>query len=75
MCSKKNLSISRKTSKEDIVNFSLTELDNDLKDKQVVLHLENIYHLAGHLRQTPCLQNLLSLTEGNSSLLTLSEIN
>ena len=54
MCSKKNPSILRKTSKEDIVNFSLTELDNESKYKQVVLHLENIRHLALHRRQKPC---------------------
>ena len=54
MCPKKNPSILRKTREEDIVNFSLTELDNKLKDKLVILHLENIYHLAGHRRQTPC---------------------
>ena len=33
MCSKKNPSILRQTSTEDIVNISLTELDNELKDK------------------------------------------
>ena len=32
MCSKKNPGILRKTSK-DIVNFTLTELDNELKNK------------------------------------------
>ena len=69
ICSpKRNPSILRKTSKEDIVNFSLTELDNQLKDKQVVLHLENVRHLASHRRQTPGLQNLLSLPEANYSL-------
>ena len=46
MCSKKNPSTLRKTSEEDIVNFSLTELDNELKDKQVVLHLVNIHCIA-----------------------------
>ena len=75
MCSKKIPSILRKTSQEDTVNLSLTEFDNDLKDKQIVLHLENIHHLALHLRQTPGLQKLLSLPEANSSILTLSEIN
>ena len=50
MCSKKNPRILRKTSKKDIVNFSLAELDNELKDKQVILHLENIHHLASHPR-------------------------
>ena len=43
MCSKKNPNVLRKTCKENIVNFSLTELDNELKDKLVMLHLENIH--------------------------------
>ena len=50
MCSKKNPRILRKTSKKDIVNFSLAELDNELKNKQVILHFENIHHLASHPR-------------------------
>ena len=54
-------------SKENIVNFLLTELYNELKDKLVLLHLENIHHLASHRRQTPCLQNLLNLSLANSS--------
>ena len=46
MCSKKNPSMLYKTSQEDIVNFSLTELHNELKDKQIVLHLVNIHCIA-----------------------------
>ena len=37
MCSKKNPSILRKTSKEDIVNFSLTKLDSELKERTPLL--------------------------------------
>ena len=37
MCSKKNPSILRKTSKEDIVNFSLTKLDGELKERTPLL--------------------------------------
>ena len=37
MCSKKNPSILRKTSKEDIVNFSLTKLENELKERTPLL--------------------------------------
>ena len=37
MCSKKNPSILRKTSKEDIVNLSLTKLDGELKERTPLL--------------------------------------
>ena len=75
MCSKTNACILWKTSKNDFDNFSLTELVNHLKDKQVAQDLQNIHHLAADRRQTACLENLLRLLEANSSSLTLSEIN
>jgi hypothetical protein len=37
MCSKKNPSMLHKTSKEDIVNFSLTKLDSELKERTLLL--------------------------------------
>ena len=49
MCSRKSPSILRKTSKEDIVNFSLTKLDNELRERT---HLLRSVLMAASIRKS-----------------------